>query len=94
MKTNDVSRMLKQMKDRNFCGGDPWVDFRIRKGFPVWYITGVRGNKDGSTGGWEALHESADNPVIVQSNAGRWKDEALSGITIDGQRSKITNAAI
>ncbi|MCP4570353.1 MAG: hypothetical protein GY841_22455 [FCB group bacterium] len=55
--------------------------------------TGARDGDEDVTGGWRAWREMNDSPVL-QHQTSAWIDEALTGITPDGKRSKITRAVL
>jgi hypothetical protein len=57
-----------------------------------WRITG-REDYDESTGGRGWLQEAKANPYPIE-NIARFKDEALTGTTASGKRSKLTNVAL
>jgi hypothetical protein len=90
----NTRKLLLDMSDRNWCEGDEWVCVRKKNGVRVWMITGRIGNGGENTGGWLALQESAANPVMANQQAQAWREEALTGITPSGDRSKIINAAV
>lgn len=94
IKTGIMSGLIRDMMSADFCDGSEWVYSRKLHGVELFSIAGRRGDESGSTGGWQALHESANNATIVQMHASAWKDEALTGITPDGKQSKIENAVL
>jgi len=83
-------RILRDLTNDEFCEGCAWII--SVKG--VYKVGGVHRDGEASTGGFRALEESAYAPDLAMINSSVWVDEALTGISRDGNRTRIDNAVI
>ena len=85
---HEVQRAILAMSEEHYSHEGAWLF--IDRGRV--YISGVL-RDDASTGGWAAIESAAHNEQLL-TDIQTWKDEALTGVKLDGKRSKIERAVL